>query len=166
MKLLMSAAIGEPSLRSGGLYPTDRMGRRGADATPSPRLRDRIARVGLGSLPSTGMSPNQIAFACVRDDHCCLKWTWRTGDRSPLVIHARPASRRSRRVAMNTHWRDSPPMRTVRGGRPGDVTLGSEGAIVTNRQRAYCDRPAPIGNGTRNGWLRVIMACVMLTALL
>src|SRR5215207_4056063 len=48
----------------------------------------------------------------------------------------------------------------------GDVTSSTGEAIVTNRQRQISDRPAPVGNGTPGRWPRIVVACVMLTALL
>jgi len=68
----------------------------------------------------------------------------RSHDQSPLVIDAQSESRRSRRVAISKRGR----------------------AIVTNRQREISDRPVPVGTGTRDRWLRIFLACVMLSALL
>src|SRR5215212_5328618 len=83
---------------------------------------------------------------------------------------------------MNKQWPGSPALQTARAGRPplrgkneprmsavlygGDVTSSTGEAIVTNRQRQISDRPAPVGNGTPARWPRIVVACVMLTALL
>src|SRR5215207_8243082 len=67
---------------------------------------------------------------------------------------------------MKMHDLDTPGLRAAHGGRPGAVTLITDGAIVTGRQREIGDRPAPIGKAARDAWTRIIIAFACLTVLL